>query len=280
MQPIAAKPLGVIDLLDGAFAALRQRARVIVAIVAGLVVPVSIFQGWISRDDLGGANLNDFLNDPTIAQEVSDPAAAYDLAFFVGQGLGLLTTAIAGVAVSHVVYGWFEGRDVTISEAITFTVRRMGAIVGAFVVIHVIEGLGFIAVIIPGLIVIVLSSLTSPVLAVETQLGPVEAMRRSWELVRRRSGPIVGLIVLLGTVGYAVSQAVGTLPEFVALVVGPDRAWPLVAVANLLTSIILIPVTGAAMCLAYLDIRFRTEGLDLQRRIEIEFPAVEAVPEP
>lgn len=270
VQPIADRPLGVVDLLDGSFAALRQRARSLVAIVAGLVIPLSLFQGWITRDDLGGASFIDLMNDPTVAQEVSDSSQVYDAGFFLSELLGLLVTAIAGVAVSRVVYGWFVGQDTTVGEALSFTGRRLGAIMVAFVVIHVLEGLGFVLLIVPGFAVIVLSSLTSPVLAIES-LGPVASMRRSWELVRRRAASTVGLILLLGLVQYGVSQALGTLPAIGALVLGPDRAWPLVAVANMMTSIVLTPVTGAAMCLIYLDIRFRTEGLDLQRRADLLF---------
>jgi hypothetical protein len=259
----------VIDLLDGAFAALRQRARAIVAVVAGLVIPLSVVQAWVSRDDLGGASLIDIVNDPTLAQEASSPAEVYDAGFFVAETLALLVTAVGGVAVSRIVGGWLAGRDTSAMEAIGFTARRMGAVLGAFVAIHLLEVVGFLLVI-PGLMVIVLSCLTSPVLALET-LGPVDSIRRSWELVRRRPGPVLGIILLLGLAQYFVSLAVGTLPSAFALLIGPDRAWPLVAVANLLTSIILIPVTGAAMCLTYIDIRFRTEGLDLGRRIVEQF---------
>ena len=270
VQPIADKPVGVIDLLDGSFAALRQRARTLAAIVAGLVVPLSLFQGWLSRNALGGASFIDLVNDPTIAEEVSQTGQVYDGAFFLSQLLGLLVTAIAGVSVSRVVYGWFLGQDTSVGDALGFTARRIGPILGAFVIIHVLEAIGFVLLIIPGLAVLVLSSLTSPVLAVES-LGPLASMRRSWELVRRRAAPTVGLLMLLGLVQYGVSQALGTLPAIGALLLGPDRAWPLIAVANLMTSIILIPVNGAAMCLNYLDIRFRTEGLDLRRRADREF---------
>lgn len=269
-QPISEGPLGVIDLMDGAFGALRQRARTIVAIVAGLIVPLSIFQGWITRDDLAGATFTDLVNDPTIAQEVSESTSIYDLGTGVAQLLSLLATAIAGVAVSRVIYGWFEGRDPTARQALAFTARRMGAILGAFVVIHLLQLVGFVLLVLPGLAVIVLSALTSPVLAIEN-LGPVASMRRSWALVRLRTGPVIGIILLLAGVEFGVSYAVGTLPEAGALFIGPDKAWPLVSVSSLLTSIILIPVNGAAMCLVYLDIRFRTEGLDLRRRIEAQF---------
>lgn len=269
MQPIADQPRGVIDLLDGGFAALRQRARVLVTIVAGLVIPLSLLQAWVTRDDLGGATFSDMLNDPTVAQEVSDSASTYDAGFFVAQVSSMLVTAVAGVAVSRVVAGWLYGHDCTAGEALRFTARRAGAIVIAFVVIHLIELLGLVLLILPGFVAIVASSLTSPVIALEDR-GPVSSVRRSWTLVGRRPGPVFGVVVLLALVAYTVSQAVGTLPAMVALFIGPDRAWPLVAASNLLTSIILIPVTGAAMCLTYLDIRFRTEGLDLLRRIELD----------
>jgi Family of unknown function (DUF6159) len=124
--------------------------------------------------------------------------------------------------------------------------------------------------VLPGLAAIVLCCLTSPVLASE-ELGPVASIRRSGNLARRRLGSVVGVMVLAGLVSYAVSQAVATLPTTVAVFIGFHRAWPLLAVANLVTSIITVTMTVAAMSLTYYDIRFRTEGLDLRRRIEREW---------
>jgi hypothetical protein len=264
--PIAEEPLGVIDLLDGAFAALRQRPRTMVAIVAWLVVPLSLFEAWLTRDDLGGATFIDLLNDPTVAQEVSESSSPLEVGILGSQLLTMFVTAVAGVAVARVVGGWLDGVDRGAGDALRFTARRSPVIVAAFVLIHLAELIGLVLLIIPGLLVIVLSALTSPVIALEG-LGPFAAIRRSWTVARRQPGVVFGVVVLLAIVDYGVSQAIGTLPILVSFIVGPDRAWPIVAASNLLTSIILIPVTAAAMCLTYLDIRFRTEGLDLQYRI-------------
>lgn len=268
--PISEGPLGVLDLLDGSFAVLRQRARVIVGTVAGLVLPVALLQAWASRDDLGGSSFGDLLNDPAAGTGTASPFAAYDLLFFLTRGLGLAVTAAGGVAVSRVVVGWLDGHDLSALDALRFTARRLPALAGAFVIVKVLEGVGFLLLGIPGLAAILLCSLTSPVLAIEG-LGPVAAVRRSAELVRRRPGPLIGLSLLLFAVQYGVGQAVGTLPGAVAVFVGPDRAWPLLAASNTITSLILVPVNGAAMCLAYLDLRYRTEGLDLSRRIQRHF---------
>ena len=268
--PISEGPLGVLDLLDGSFAVLRQRARVIVAIVAGLVLPVALLEAWAARDDLGGSSFSELFRDPAASPAATSPFAAYDLLFFLTQGLGLAVTAAGGVAVSRVVAGWLEGEDLSALDALRFTARRLPALAGAFVIVHALEGVGFLLLGVPGLAAIVLCSLTSPVLAIEG-LGPVAAVRRSAELVRRRPGPLIGLTLLLVAVQYGVGQAVGTLPGAVAIFIGPDRTWPLLAASNTITSLILVPVTGAAMCLAYLDNRFRTEGFDLRRRIHQHF---------
>jgi hypothetical protein len=267
--PVLDRPTGVIDRLDGAFMVLRQRARVIVAIAAVVVVPSSVVQAWAMRDDLGGLSFLDMMDDPALAEEASQPGSVYDAGFFVGQVLGLLVTAVAGVAIGRVVAGWHEGRDIGTGEALVFTARRSGTILAAFALSHLAELVGLVLVL-PGLVLIVLFSLTSPVLAAE-RLGPIAALRRSASLVRRRIGSVVGVMVLVGLVSYAVSEAVGTLPSAVALVLGLHRTWPVLAVANLVASIITVTVTVAAMSLTYYDIRFRTEGLDLRRRLDEEW---------
>ena len=241
-----------------------------IGLVAGLVIPLSLLEAWATRNSLGGSSLGELLSDPTLVQQSSTSSSAATGGFVVTHTLDLAVTAFGGVAVSRVINGWLEGDEMSALAALRFTVGRIGALAATFVVIHVLELVGLVMAVVPGLAVIVLSSLTSPVLAIE-QLGPIDSIRRSWTLVRRRLGSVVGIIVLLAAVNYGVSQAIGTMPNAVALFVGPDRAWPLVAASNTAISLILVPVTSAAMCLTYFDIRFRTEGLDLHRRIREHF---------
>ncbi len=266
MRPaaIADRPLPVIDLIDGAFAALRQRPRTLITVVAGLVVPIAIAEGYLTRNALGGATLQQMINDPTVANEVStqSPFGSEALITYL---LDWLLMAVAGVPVSRVVAGWVTGQDVSARQALAFTARRWWVILAAFLLNHLAQSIGFALFIVPGAIAVVLFSLTSPVIAVE-ELGPIAALKRSAELAKRRKSTVVGGIAMTAAVAYGVSNAVSLLPTMVALVFGPDKTWPLVSAASLMTSIILVPFTSAAMCLVYLDIRFRTEGLDLELR--------------
>src|SRR3546814_12414872 len=66
---------------------------------------------------------------------------------------------------------------------------------------------------------------------------------------------------------YLFNQALGLLPTVLALVVGTDGfGWVLLAASGVLTSLITMPVVAGATVLVYLDLRVRTEGLDLELR--------------
>ncbi len=261
--PITSRPLPLIDLLDGAFAALRQRPRTLVSVVAGFVVPLSIVTAVLGTDPAGGLGMGALLNnDPS---RVDNSMTVTDVAILYG--LGWLTTAVCGVPISAIVGGWLIGEDTSARQAVRLTLRRLPTILGAFLLIHVIEVVGTLLLILPGLAALVFFSLTSPVIALEN-LGPWESMKRSMTLVRRRSGTVIGVIVLTGIASVAISNAVGLLPDVVAGVLGADRSRPVIALSSMLSSLILVPFTSAAMCLTYLELRFRTEGFDLELRAQ------------
>jgi hypothetical protein len=113
---------------------------------------------------------------------------------------------------------------------------------------------------------------TAPVIGAE-RLGPIKAMRRSARLVSRRFWPVMGLTLLSGIVAALFGYAIGLVPTTLSLFVGTDGyGWLLTAAAAILTSLITMPIVAATTVLIYLDLRVRTEGLDL------ELDAIEAFP--
>jgi hypothetical protein len=267
--------MSVIDLLDGSFTALRQRPGTLLAVVAVVVLPFSFLEGYLSRGILGGVGLNELMEDPTLLG-TGAPDAVLGVSPLVYL-LDWIQLAVAGVPVALVVGGWLHGEDTGTVQALTFTVRRSWAIATAFVLIHVAELAGLALLVLPGLFAVLVFSLTSPVLALEPHLGPVAAMARSARLARRRLGSVIAVVVLTALVGYGVSNAVELLPGLVSVFIGTERAWPLVAVSAMLSSLLVVPFTAGVMCLLYLDIRFRTEGLDLEvraRQLDVGRPVV------
>jgi hypothetical protein len=103
----------------------------------------------------------------------------------------------------------------------------------------------------------------APIVGVEGG-GPVEVVRRSVRLVRNRYFPTLGLALLMGLVSFLLANALSALPQALALWVGFDDGWPLLALGSIVSEIIVLPFVAAATVLLYFDLRVRTEGLDLE----------------
>ncbi len=115
---------------------------------------------------------------------------------------------------------------------------------------------------------------TAPAIVLEG-VGPFAGLRRSAQLVRRRFWPTVALVLLLWVVLALFDEAIGAVPSLIALLPGSDRfLWVAVALTGLISGVLLVPVAAAAATLWYLDLRVRTEGLDL------EIEAARVLPEP
>jgi hypothetical protein len=81
--------------------------------------------------------------------------------------------------------------------------------------------------------------------------------------------------LLSGLVATLFGYALGIVPTVLSLLVGTDGfGWLLTAAAGVLTSLITMPVVAGTTVLIYLDLRVRTEGLDLELEAAEAFPAV------
>jgi hypothetical protein len=263
--PIGERPLGVIDILDGSFAALRQRPRVMVAIVVVLIIPSALLEGLLARAYLGEGSFDEVFSDPFGYSNAGNDLSLFSARATIGYLVDWFTIAVAGVPNARVITGWTTGRDTGAGEALRFTARRSSAIVVAFVLIHVIELVATIVFVIPGLLAMIWFSLTSPVIATE-DLGGWASMSRSRRLAKPQFGHVLAVVATVGIVGFGVEAAIGTLPSLLTSALGPDRAWPLVSAASFVAKLVVVPITAGAMALTYLDLRFRAEGLDLSLR--------------
>jgi uncharacterized membrane protein len=77
-----------------------------------------------------------------------------------------------------------------------FRVRNMGNVVLAAIVVGVLTGIGFVLCLVPGLAVALFSVFVFYV-ALDQDLGGLDAIRASWRLVARNFGSVLGLLVLL-----------------------------------------------------------------------------------
>ena len=128
-----------------------------------------------------------------------------------------------------------------------------------------------VLVLIAAVFLIVRLSLAPAALMLENT-GVVEGIGRSWALTRGSFWRVLGILALAGLITGLVT---GTLSFGLGMVfgiisVGLPATQPFVsAVTVLLTSILsalVLPFTAAVTALTYIDLRMRTEGLDVELR--------------
>jgi hypothetical protein len=106
----------------------------------------------------------------------------------------------------------------------------------------------------------------TPVVMVE-RLGPVQAIRRSWELVRNYWWRTFALLALMYILGLVVQAGPATLVQLmVAIFLPRDFVIQQVVsgVVTVFTTLVYIPIQLIAVTLYYFDLRVRKEGYDIE----------------
>jgi hypothetical protein len=186
-------------------------------------------------------------------------------------GIGTLTTAVSSI---------YLGEPIGIGEAVRRVRPSLGRLLGTTLLTSLIIVLGMVACVVPGFYFLLSYLLVSQVVVIEG-LGPQAAMRRSSELMRKKSDKGLFrnnimkasvILIIVFVLAAAAGMIVG-LPFGIAQILTADRTHPpsLLGPMHLLQSTLTMivqagvaPIGTIAMILFYYDIRIRKEGFDLQ----------------
>lgn len=265
-NPLAAPTVtGPGAVLDGGFRLLRFRFWRLVVLAAAVFLPVQIAQLWVSvstglpgtGSDVFGGSVSTAGGTATGGLELAP------LAFALGRALAL---SLLGMAVGHQVAAWLEGRDVGLADTFRFVLSRCWVapvlVAGGLLVkgpAACLVGIGFFL----GDALVFLAS----VVAGAEGGGPLASLGRSFRLTRAAYPNAV--VVVFG--GFVISQVLR-----VALVLGPVALASSFSLSEglllgleqlgLLVLLVAEPLTACIAAQAYVELRCRTEGMDLERR--------------
>jgi hypothetical protein len=247
-SPRLFRPRTVGEILRHAFELYGQHWKNLFAMVAVVMIPLAIGQALIT--DL-------WLDESLTREEIRDGVeVVVDGAFLAGIAASLVFllfsvlgyTALQG-AITRAAAGTFLGRDMDIGESLRFGLSRFWSIL----LVGVLTGLavlgGFLLFIVPGFIFLTRFWVGVPALVIEDRRGR-EALKRSWNLVKGRSWPVFGTIVV---VGIGTSLLSGLLTQLFG-----DSAVAQ-AIGGAIASIITTPYLALVSVLIYLDARVRNE---------------------
>jgi hypothetical protein len=195
------------------------------------------------------------------------------LAFFVALLFSMGATVFA-------VAEFYSGRRPTIRGCLRMVRGHAGTVFGVMLLSGLIAGVGFIALIVPGVYLLCRLPAATPAALIEN-LGPADAIRRSFDLTKDFAGRAFMIILLTLSMTWAVA-ALFQLPFYVLIAVTAKQPqlvliWTVLAqVGSAIGSVLVAPVSTISTALFYYDLRVRKEAFDLQMMMQ----AVGADPAP
>ena len=293
------RPLGLGEILDGAFRAIRANPRVmfgLTAVVVTITVAAQTVFQWYVGGLIGSATQDATSSiDPTGELgfgETLGPAVAQLLTL---PALALATTVLTGlliVAVSRSVLG----RTVTIGEVWgTYRARvglvvlfTLGLVVATALVLGMIAGLVTLAVangadvlavtfgVVGGVVflvgyfwVLVRTLLIPPAIMLEGA-GLGSAIRRGWKLSRGSFWRLLGIYLLTSIIVSIVNALIVAPANLVVAFAFGDPLMTsfgslvVLGIANVVALTLTTVFTAAVIALLYIDVRMRREGLDVE----------------
>lgn len=170
----------------------------------------------------------------------------------------LLVNPLCQAMVAFAVVEQLAGRKPTLAETLRAVLPRWSALVGTVILSVLAIFVGVFALIIPGVVMAIWFQFVGQVVILEN-VTYLDALRRCRALVRGAWWRTLGALLAIGVVGAAVSVLATTV--LVAALQpqdGSDRSKLVVPlVANIPTSILVLPFSTIALTLVYLRLRNR-----------------------
>lgn len=179
--------------------------------------------------------------------------------------------AIAAAASTFIIAENYLGRRISAGEAFSRAMPYTGRLIVVAMLSSFIIVIGFMLLIVPGVILGVGLVLATPAMVLEGIPAATDALGRSWALTRGYRGKLFGGLLVIGILLYLPFLALGGFaavslpktPEAAAATVSSPTFLVVMALSALLQTLI-FPLFYCLLTVAYYDLRVRKEAFDLE----------------
>jgi hypothetical protein len=169
------------------------------------------------------------------------------LLFVVIVALGLVTGFIYQGVVVRSVEDLQDGqRDLAIGDLFRSVVPVLGMLIVVGIVGGIAEGIGFLLLIVPGVILVTIWAVVAPVIVIERK--GFEAFGRSYELVKGNFWQVLAVIVVLFVIQFIIQRIFGAIGG------GISNSLVTYAIFTLIGSVIIAPLTALAAAVMYFEL--------------------------
>lgn len=264
------EPATLTDMLDGGWRLLHEQPGTVLALSAACLVPATVLAGLASA-----------AVDADVSTLLTIPGTGSDSTGDVFPWVALLATALAaalrslgilflGVALTEVVTARQWGSRLGAKAAMGSALRRSGAVLGAWPLLAGGAVVSYAVCFLPLSVWLTFTAVVAPAIAAE-RIGPIAAIGRSMRLVTRRFWMALGVVLLSSLVATVLTWILTLLPQALAEGLPWGARWAVNSVATALAAMLTAGPLVTSSVLLYLDLRVRTEGLDLRQRATVAF---------
>jgi hypothetical protein len=248
--PGGLRPRTLGEILSGAFEIYKDNAAQLLVVVALVVVPLSLIGAVITEVVASGDERTvtvfgqtETISDRTFAAVVAGSIIAALVTIIISAVLQAATMRAAALATI--------GDPVDVEASYRWGFKRFGSVLLVAVLVGIVVAIGFVLLVIPGIIFLTLLSVSIPALVIENRRG-TDAMKRSWELASGNFWHVLGVVVVAWLIAAVVSGIIGAI--------GGDN-WVVSWIFNAIAQILVAPFSALVSVLLYLDLRARKEAL-------------------
>ncbi len=279
---IELKPRGIIELFDQAIRLYRNNFLKFVGIIAVAQVPLQLIQ-LIINVFFYSSIINSSTSDYTALTAMSTGTSL--ITVVVGVLSFIFVTGLATAALTRAIVDSYLGEEVSIQGSYEKIKGSWGSLLGAMLLVALLSIPLMIWFMVPcigwftglGMLFfagIVVSPLIAPIIVIERR-DATNAIRRAWEMARRRFWWLVGFFMLLMLFNLLVVQGPVQIVAMwlqSSLLQGASAANLAsttalqsisTSVLTLFLSLLYLPLAATCATLAYFDLRIRQEGFDL-----------------
>jgi hypothetical protein len=245
--------MGIGELVDAAIKLYRQHWKSVITIAAVIIVPVAAVQtillsrvpnlepGEVPTPDQMGS-LFSVISVVVLVQALTTP---------------LLTGGLSWLAAK-----FYLGENASVQEAFAVAVSNFFSLLWVGILTFLAALVGFIFLIIPGIIIALRLTFSATALVVEGVKG-TKALGRSWRLSKGSMGKIFLTLVVSFILVFLFQAIIGVPIAIIANAVGDELGFVLTFAGDALASTIITPFAMIVIVLLYFDTRIRNEGFDL-----------------
>lgn len=173
--------------------------------------------------------------------------------------VAIIMNSIGVAATTSIISEAYLGRRMSAGEAL----RRAMPLIWPLLVVSLLSslliGIGFMLLIVPGVILLSGLLLSSVAMVVEHPPRATTAMARSWELSKGHKGQVFGTVLVAFLLLLVPRVAVGVIWGLA----GGSRTALLPVVVSSILEVAVYPYLYTVITLVYYDLRIRKEGFDL-----------------